>query len=241
MGGKQPRISLGTYPAISLQQARERAAEGRALVANGIDPRKKRRDEKHRDALVQINTLKAAAEYWYKHKAEAGALPQHSPRSAPIWTRTFFLSWVRSRYNTSRMRTAPGCRNASKNAMRTTSRKNPGAGSNKSSARPLHAGFDGYERSGIDGLAEAAGVTNGAFYGHVKSKGETFQTVVQLGLEQLRLGIADLKTKHGKRWIKRFVEFYLGPKRTCDLAQACALPSLSPEIVRANHDIRTTY
>jgi Arm DNA-binding domain len=44
MGGKQPRISLGTYPAVSLQQARERAAECRALVANGIDPRKKRRD-----------------------------------------------------------------------------------------------------------------------------------------------------------------------------------------------------
>jgi hypothetical protein len=72
IGGKQPRISLGTYPAVSLQQARERAAECRALVANGIDPRKKRRDEKHRDALVQINTFKAAAEYWYKHKAEAG-------------------------------------------------------------------------------------------------------------------------------------------------------------------------
>src|ERR1700730_4167773 len=72
MGGKQPRISLGTYPAISLQQFRERAAECRALVANGIDPRKKRRDNKHRDALVQINTFKAAAEYWYKHKAEAG-------------------------------------------------------------------------------------------------------------------------------------------------------------------------
>jgi hypothetical protein len=34
--------------------------------------RKKRRDEKHRDALVQINTFKAAAEYWYKLKAEAG-------------------------------------------------------------------------------------------------------------------------------------------------------------------------
>jgi len=40
MGGKQPRISLGTYPAVSLQQARERAAEYRALVANGIDPAK---------------------------------------------------------------------------------------------------------------------------------------------------------------------------------------------------------
>jgi hypothetical protein len=69
---KQPRISLGTYLAVSLQQARERAAECRALVANGIDLRQKRRDEKYCDALAQINTSKGAAEYWYKHKAEAG-------------------------------------------------------------------------------------------------------------------------------------------------------------------------
>jgi integrase len=72
INGKQPRISLGTSPVISLQQARERAAECRALVANGVDPRNHRRDEKQRDALVQINTFKAAAEFWYQRKDEAG-------------------------------------------------------------------------------------------------------------------------------------------------------------------------
>lgn len=75
INGKQQRISLGPYPSISLQQARERAAECRALVANGIDPSRKRRDEKHRDALAQINTFKAAAEYWYEHKSNAGRAP----------------------------------------------------------------------------------------------------------------------------------------------------------------------
>jgi hypothetical protein len=70
-----------------------------------------------------------------------GALPQRSTRSAPIWTRTFFLSWVTNRHSTSRMRTAPSCRNASKDAMRTTSRKKPGAGSNKSSARPSRGDY----------------------------------------------------------------------------------------------------
>jgi len=72
INGKQPRISLGTSPVISLQQARERAAECRALVANGVDPRNHRRDEKQRDALVQSNTFKAAAEFWYRRKDEAG-------------------------------------------------------------------------------------------------------------------------------------------------------------------------
>jgi integrase len=72
INGKQPRISLGTSSAISLQQARERAAECRALVANGVDPRNHRRDEKQRESLAQTNTFKAAAEFWYQHKDQAG-------------------------------------------------------------------------------------------------------------------------------------------------------------------------
>lgn len=38
VNGKQLRISLGIYPTISLQLAREQATEMRALVARGIDP-----------------------------------------------------------------------------------------------------------------------------------------------------------------------------------------------------------
>jgi hypothetical protein len=36
---KQPRISLGTYPEISLRDARAQRDVARALVARGIDPR----------------------------------------------------------------------------------------------------------------------------------------------------------------------------------------------------------
>ncbi|VVO12787.1 Arm DNA-binding domain-containing protein [Pseudomonas fluorescens] len=36
---KQLRISLGTYPDVSLKEARRRRAAARALVANNIDPR----------------------------------------------------------------------------------------------------------------------------------------------------------------------------------------------------------
>ena len=37
--GKQPRISIGTYPEISLRDARALRDVARALVARGIDPR----------------------------------------------------------------------------------------------------------------------------------------------------------------------------------------------------------
>jgi TetR/AcrR family transcriptional regulator, transcriptional repressor for nem operon len=100
---------------------------------------------------------------------------------------------------------------------------------------------EGYGGSGIDGLTKAAGVTNGAFYGHFKSKSEAFRTVVLAGLEQLRHAVAGLKADAGKRWLKTLIDFYLGPKRTCDIGEACALPTFSPEMTRADMDTRRAY
>ncbi|MGE8482278.1 MAG: Arm DNA-binding domain-containing protein [Pseudomonas sp.] len=44
---KQPRISLGTYPEISLRDARALRDVARALVARGIDPRVHRQLERN--------------------------------------------------------------------------------------------------------------------------------------------------------------------------------------------------
>jgi AcrR family transcriptional regulator len=100
---------------------------------------------------------------------------------------------------------------------------------------------EGYGGSGIDGLTRAAGVTNGAFYGHFKTKSEAFQIAVVAGLEELRLAVVELKAGRGKRWLKIFIDFYLGPKRTCEIGQSCALPSLSPEVMRADLETRRAY
>jgi TetR/AcrR family transcriptional regulator, transcriptional repressor for nem operon len=100
---------------------------------------------------------------------------------------------------------------------------------------------EGYGGSGIDGLTKAAGVTNGAFYGHFKSKREAFRTAVLAGLDELRLGILELKSSRKKGWLKTFIAFYLGPKRVCDIGQGCALPSLSPEVMRADAGTREAY
>ncbi|KVL22667.1 TetR/AcrR family transcriptional regulator [Burkholderia sp. MSMB1826] len=100
---------------------------------------------------------------------------------------------------------------------------------------------EGYGGSGIGPLTKAAGVTNGAFYGHFKSKGEAFRQIVLDGLDQLRHGVATFKAEHGARWRRPFVAFYLGPRRTCALGESCALPSLSPEVMRADDDTRDAY
>lgn len=66
--GKQPRISIGTYPAIGLRDARARRDEANTLVAKGIDPRSERRRAKAEAAVHQENTFEAVAERWYSFK-----------------------------------------------------------------------------------------------------------------------------------------------------------------------------
>jgi len=100
---------------------------------------------------------------------------------------------------------------------------------------------EGYGGAGIDALTKAAGVTNGAFYGHFKSKGEAFRTAVVEGLKELRQGIAALKESRQKDWLRAFAGYYLGYKRTCDLGDSCALPSLSPDVMRADDETRNAY
>jgi len=100
---------------------------------------------------------------------------------------------------------------------------------------------EGYGGAGIDALTKAAGVTNGAFYGHFKSKSEAFRTAVVEGLEELRQGILTLRESQPKDWLKALASFYLGYKRTCDLGDSCTLPSLSPDVMRADEETRDAY
>ncbi|WP_432814030.1 integrase arm-type DNA-binding domain-containing protein [Serratia fonticola] len=69
---KQHRISLGTYPAMSLQLARERAAEAHALLARNIDPGQKRKQDKLKIIENQTNTFRITDEEWYQGKIKAG-------------------------------------------------------------------------------------------------------------------------------------------------------------------------
>ncbi len=66
--GKQPRMSLGTYPEISLKDARERRDGARSLVAKGIDPRSQRRNEKRVAADSSVKTFEVVAGEWYAFK-----------------------------------------------------------------------------------------------------------------------------------------------------------------------------
>jgi len=99
----------------------------------------------------------------------------------------------------------------------------------------------GYSGIGVDGLAKEAGVTSGAFYGHFPSKEEAFKEIVIAGLREMHMAVLQLQAEQGERWIRVFIDFYLSTRRTCDLAEACALQALTSEVSRSDLAVRTIY
>lgn len=63
IGGKEKRISLGVYPAVSLKSARLARDEARLLIAQGIDPGEKRKAE--RAAESGADTFEVVAREWH--------------------------------------------------------------------------------------------------------------------------------------------------------------------------------
>ncbi len=53
-------------------------------------------------------------------------------------------------------------------------------------------------------------------------------------MEQSRL-------RFGDRWRAEFVDFYLGDRCTCELADSCALQSLSSDVAREDSDAKVAY
>jgi TetR/AcrR family transcriptional repressor of nem operon len=99
----------------------------------------------------------------------------------------------------------------------------------------------GYGGSGVDGLAKAAGVTSGAFYSYFKSKADAFREAVQSGMQDLAVGIRNVRASAGDQWVAAFVDFYLTDRRTCSLAESCALQSLTGEVTRADAATREIF
>lgn len=62
VGGTEKKLSLGTYPEISLRDARDRRDEARKKLANGIDPAEQKRQDIQAAKISAANTFSAVAE-----------------------------------------------------------------------------------------------------------------------------------------------------------------------------------
>ncbi len=100
---------------------------------------------------------------------------------------------------------------------------------------------EGFGGIGVDGLARGAGVTSGAFYGHFKSKIEAFRAALAAGLDDLASSVVAFRAKHGAGWVEAFIRFYFTDRVSVDLAEGCALPSLSGDVSRADPKTRAAF
>ncbi|MBC3870298.1 tyrosine-type recombinase/integrase [Undibacterium oligocarboniphilum] len=69
--GSESRLAFGTYPEVSLAEAREKRLEARKLIAQGIDPGQARRKAKEESASASANTFEKIAREWHANRLSA--------------------------------------------------------------------------------------------------------------------------------------------------------------------------
>jgi integrase len=72
-GGKEKRLSLGTYPTIGLAEARTRRDDARRLLAAGIDPSVHRQAAKAMDQGHTADSFEAIAREWFAKQSTVWA------------------------------------------------------------------------------------------------------------------------------------------------------------------------
>lgn len=81
--GKQKLLSHGSYPVVTLHEARAVRDAAKALLAKGIDPGEEKKTEKQKAKLEAANSFQAVAEEWFAARKD-GWTPAYSER---IWRR----------------------------------------------------------------------------------------------------------------------------------------------------------
>ena len=71
INGKRPTLALGVYPAVSLKQARAARDVAKEQIAQGIDPSRKKKQDKLQARATAVNTFERVAREWHKSKADS--------------------------------------------------------------------------------------------------------------------------------------------------------------------------
>ena len=80
--GKEKRLALGSYPAVTLGEARAEREKARLVLKTGTDPVQTKKDKKQARRDVMGNTFGAVAQAWYVHWSLHSVGGAKSPRHA---------------------------------------------------------------------------------------------------------------------------------------------------------------
>ena len=100
----------------------------------------------------------------------------------------------------------------------------------------------GVRSTGLPDVMAAAGLTVGGFYRHFDSKAALFRDTVG---SSLRRTLAFLRhspgQQHGREWLRAAAGRYLSREHLENVDHGCPLPALTPEIARADAQVRRVY
>lgn len=88
--GSESRLAFGSYPEVSLQEARAKRLDARKLIAQNIDPAKDREEKKRAANTLASNTFEVIAREWHKKKAESAWQPQTADQNIKAMERDLF-------------------------------------------------------------------------------------------------------------------------------------------------------
>ena len=97
---------------------------------------------------------------------------------------------------------------------------------------------DGIAASGLAGIMSDAGLTNGAFYPHFKSKAILVRESVAAAMEDQANLMQDLATSSG---LEAAIAAYLSADHRDDPATGCTLAALLPELAREPAETRSFW
>jgi TetR/AcrR family transcriptional regulator, transcriptional repressor for nem operon len=98
---------------------------------------------------------------------------------------------------------------------------------------------DGIDGSGVAALMADAGLTNGAFYGHFKSKEDLVATAVADQLREQRASFSALAP--GRAGVEQYVRKYLSTQHRDNPDDSCPSAALLDEIGRCTHVTKQAY
>lgn len=103
-----------------------------------------------------------------------------------------------------------------------------------------HAKKHGFNASGMASLAASAGVTTGALYKHFDGKADLFAAVISAELERTAR-MYDKVDPANDADATRVLAGYLSLQHVKHPEQGCPLPSLTPEVARADDAAKAAY
>jgi AcrR family transcriptional regulator len=97
---------------------------------------------------------------------------------------------------------------------------------------------DGIAASGLAGIMSDAGLTNGAFYPHFRSKADLVREVLDAAFKEQS---AWLETTLATGGLEAAVATYLSPEHRDNPGKGCAAAALLPELARLPSDARAVF